>query len=479
MNNEYIISVSILNAKDIKVFLKVTADIKEKFKNTLPDAIYSDVFRLVIHFDVMDGKFVKNTGIDLKYIVDAKKLGLYCDTHLMVKNPIDDNYIEDATEYGTDSLTIHYEIDNFEETLKYLNEIKNKLFKNDGRVLDIGVSINPDTDIEVLEKYKSMFSKILIMSVNPGLGGQAYIDDVNQKIVKAKNIFKDKVIQIDGGINTETISKNLEVGIGNFVIGKYLSSCANTDEIYTKLLILNILKDIWTHEKDRNIEFDKKLLQIVPGGYGESDSLIGICVPSIRKLASKWYKYIDLDVLNYFISSKYHEYRQLACFCVTNKLTDKLKKNDIDSIADIYRFFENNLKYINNWDLTDEVAPKVLGSYAKIIYNNSKEDAKKEIDTYIQNENMWIKRMGIVSMLTFVRDGVIDLPYEVCEKFIYTKEPLLQKATGWVLREIYVKDSKLVVEFLKKIHHEKSVPGVILSYACEKMSKAEKEYIKG
>jgi 3-methyladenine DNA glycosylase AlkD len=340
------------------------------------------------------------------------------------------------------------------------------------------VSIKPDTDVEVLKKYEGKFSKILIMTVNPGFGGQVYIESINEKIKKAKRLFPNKVIQIDGGVNEDTITEGLNLGVKDFVLGNYLLLSPNKEELYNRVLKLNIIKDIWAHEKDRNVDFDKKLLQIVPNGYGQNDILVGVCVPSIRKLASKWYKHVNFDILDFFISSRYHEYRQFSIFCITNIMNEKLKKNDIDGITQIYRFFEKNINYINNWDLTDEIGPKVLGNYLKIIYKSSYLDARNEVNMYLNNKNMWVKRLGIVSMLTLAKDSITDLPLDVCKEFFYTSEPLLQKATGWVLREIYVKDQKTVIETLSKFNHEKSIPGIILSYACEKMSISEKEYIK-
>jgi ribulose-phosphate 3-epimerase len=65
---------------------------------------------IIVHFDIMDGKFVKNAGVDLSFIEKVKKAGMYADTHLMVSNPIEDGYIDNAIKYGSDNITIHYEI---------------------------------------------------------------------------------------------------------------------------------------------------------------------------------------------------------------------------------------------------------------------------------------------------------------------------------------------------------------------------------
>ena len=106
MNNKKEIAVSILDAKDKNVFLLNLKDFCNKYD-------FENYFNIAIHMDVMDNKFVNNTGIDLNNIKIAKKYGFYVDTHLMVENPIDDEYVKKSIEYGTDSLTIHFEIKDF------------------------------------------------------------------------------------------------------------------------------------------------------------------------------------------------------------------------------------------------------------------------------------------------------------------------------------------------------------------------------
>ena len=84
-------------------------------------------------------------------------MGFYADTHLMVSEPLIDRYIDNAILYGTDDITIHYEIENFEKTLNYLNKRKDKLLKEKSRNLTIGIAIKPDTNIEEILKYKNKF----------------------------------------------------------------------------------------------------------------------------------------------------------------------------------------------------------------------------------------------------------------------------------------------------------------------------------
>lgn len=461
------IAVSILNSSNIGDFLnnlKEIASILEKKK-------IKDASNISIHLDVMDKKFVPQQGIDINNIKLAKKYGFYTETHLMVKYPIEDKYIDDAIKYGSDEIIIHYEIPNFNTVFEYiyLKSQKQNKYK-------IGIAINPETNANVLIPYVNKISKILIMSVHPGLGGQSYILETNKKLLKIKESFKGSDIEIDGGINDVTISEPLNIGINNFVIGTFLSKEEKFEKLQDKIIRLNVIKDMWTHDKDRNIEFDKKLLQINEYGYGKNDILIGIKVPSLRNIAKKWYKYLSLSNIDYFLNAKYHEYRQFACYIMSYNMKDAILNNDIERQKDIYEVYHKNLLNINNWDLTDESAPNILGNYLMLFNDKQK---LKIIEEYLLSNDIWIKRIGIVSMLKLVmKYSLVDVPLKVCDRTLYYTDDLLQKATGWVLREIYKKDDDLIYNYLCKKNLIKKIPNITLSYAMEKMTDNQKKCIR-
>lgn len=444
------IAISILDTINKDEFLSEVIKYNEKIKK-----ISKDAFDIIIHFDVMDNKFVPNIGVELEYIKLAKKLGLYADVHLMVEKPIEEEYIKKAISYGADRISIHYEIDNFENVLEYLNTFN----------IDIGIVLKPNTSVEVIQKYKGKFSNLLIMSVEPGFGGQKYIENVNDKFITAKDKIKNIKFQVDGGVNFQTIVKPLEIGVDSFVIGSYLTKAEN---IYDNLLKLNILKDIVLEERNENLGFSKRTLQIVDNGYGKEDILLGVRTPNMRKIAKKWYKHISLDILQEFISSNIHEFRQFAIFVLTYMLNKDNKKQ-------MYDFVNKNIKYINNWDLTDIAGPNIFAKYL-ILQDDNK--SKKEILEYMKSSKLWAKRIGIVILLEYARKGKIDFVLECLSNVLYEEFHLYQKATGWVLREAYKKESEKVYEYLIQNNKKKRLPRILLSYACEKMSKEEKESIR-
>lgn len=452
------LSISILNVKDISIFLDKLKDVENKLKKSKVE----ELFDTTIHFDVMDNKFVPNTGIDIEKIKEVRKYGYYVDTHLMVGRPIEDRYIDRAIEYGCNDITIHYEIDEFDNALNYLIDRKKKLNGN----LKIGVSIKPKTDISVLDKYIDKLDKILIMSVEPGFGGQKYINSSTEKIINIKEKYKNIFIQVDGGINENTINETLRANVDSIVVGSYLTK--NIDMLQDRMSILNIILGIETMPKEANLDFEKRTVQAVEGGYAQGDILLGIKVPRMRKLANHWYKFVSFNTLKYFISSQIHDYRRFAIFCLVNMVNS-------DNKDQIKKFIDDNIKYINNWDLVDSLAPICIGKQLIIeddecIYNTLRDYTKSEI--------VWIKRIGIVSLLYIAKENRKEVVFKVLDDVFYDEYHLYQKASGWVLRELYKVNPNDTLKYLINKNKMKKIPNILKSYATEKMSIDEKNKLK-
>lgn len=464
------IAVSILDANDISALMRQVKLVEEKLQK-IPEKMRESFFELVMHFDVMDQKFVPGKGIALEYLVEAKHLGFYTDTHLMVKSPIVDKYIDRAIDLGTDAITIHYEIECLESVLCYLNQKKVQLKEEKGKDLRIGVSVKPNTPLEGLVPYQEQFEHILIMTVEPGRGGQAYIADMNEKIQEAKQRFPNHSVQIDGGVQLDTMIRPIQLGVDSLVMGSFLSKRRETD-LYDVILQCNLQKQLAVLPREENIDFDANLLQIIPGGYGEGDILLGLRSPVLRKLEDDFWKYMTLYSLEYYIDSPYHEYRKLACFFLARIAKSKQSQY---TKQELVNFLEQHITSINNWDLTDIVGPHVLGSYWMTL---EKDVAKQKLEAYLTDDSIWVKRMGIVSLLQYAREGNVTFVLEVLKDMLYDSHPLLQKASGWVLREAYKKDPVAVVDYLTVHQKNKKLPSTLVSYACEKMSQRERKQIK-
>ncbi len=165
-----------------------------------------------LHLDVMDGNFVPNISFGAPVISSIRKYSnLVFDVHLMVENP--DRFIKDMVDAGADVITIHA------EATKHLNRTI-QLIKSYGK--KVGVALNPSTPFDVIKYDLKDIDMVLIMTVNPGFGGQAFIEGMLQKIRDLRSIDPNIDIQVDGGINNKTSKLVKEAGANILVAGSYL-----------------------------------------------------------------------------------------------------------------------------------------------------------------------------------------------------------------------------------------------------------------
>ena len=169
-----------------------------------------------IHIDVMDGNFVPNISFGFPVLKAIKKhSNKVLDVHLMISNP--DDYIDDFVNSGADILTVHY------EACPHLHRTI-QLIKSKGA--KAGIALNPHTPVNVLDEIITDVDLVLIMSVNPGFGGQKFIESSVQKVSQLKKLIDarnlDVIIEIDGGVNMETGKKLAEAGASALVAGSFV-----------------------------------------------------------------------------------------------------------------------------------------------------------------------------------------------------------------------------------------------------------------
>lgn len=196
-------------------FLSIKDDIKENISKL------TDTDIDLLHLDIMDGKFVTNKTFsidEIKEIINYKKP---LDIHLMVSDVY--KYIDDFKTLKPEYLTIHYEAcDDIMEVISYINKLNIK----------VGLSIKPKTKIEEIVPYLPFIDLVLLMSVEPGKGGQEFIKETVSKLDKLSSLKGDYLISVDGGINKDTIKLINKADIA--VVGSYLTN-GNYEENLNKL----------------------------------------------------------------------------------------------------------------------------------------------------------------------------------------------------------------------------------------------------
>ncbi|MEN8125224.1 MAG: ribulose-phosphate 3-epimerase [Bacteroidota bacterium] len=168
------------------------------------------------HLDIMDGVFVPNISYGMPVISTINKIANKpLDVHLMIVDP--DRYISIFKKVGADILTVHY------EACKHLHRTVQAI-KAEG--MQAGVSLNPHTPVSVLEDIIQDLDLVLIMSVNPGFGGQSFIENTYKKVKQLRKLIDKNnskvIIEVDGGVNDKNISKLAEAGANAFVAGSFV-----------------------------------------------------------------------------------------------------------------------------------------------------------------------------------------------------------------------------------------------------------------
>lgn len=165
-----------------------------------------------LHIDIMDGHFVRNLTLGARAISAIKRsCGLFLDVHYMGYNPYD--YVEQFAEAGADQITFHFEAtEDVLDTIDYINRCNIKA----------GLAFCPETSESMMVKYIDKVDNLLLMTVNPGFGGQKFLPEVLPKIRFVRSLSEKVVIQVDGGINLETAKICVEAGANSLVAGSYL-----------------------------------------------------------------------------------------------------------------------------------------------------------------------------------------------------------------------------------------------------------------
>lgn len=202
------------------------------------------------------------------------------------------------------------------------------------------------------------------------------------------------------------------------------------------------------------------------GQYGEGDKFLGIRVPVLRKLVSK-FRQMPLDEVMALLQSPYHEERLFILLL----MVAKYQKGDQAEKDAIYKGYMDNIGCVNNWDLVDSTAPYIVGEYLH-------ERDKSILYSLARSNSLWERRIAIMSTFYFIKNSRFDTALALADILLDDREDLIHKAVGWMVREVGKRDNEAEKAFLNPRY--KRMPRTMLRYAIEKFPEAErKAYLKG
>ncbi|PTL78431.1 DNA alkylation repair protein [Vitiosangium sp. GDMCC 1.1324] len=210
--------------------------------------------------------------------------------------------------------------------------------------------------------------------------------------------------------------------------------------------------------------FYPKFFKTGPGEYAEGDVFIGVTVPEQRRIARR-HKTLPQAQVGELLRSKVHEHR-LTGFLI---LVEQFDRADEAGRERLFLFCREHLAGLNNWDLVDTVAPRVIGAYLL-----EHPELKPLLYEFARSPVLWERRIAILATQAFIRAGAFTDTLKLAEVLLHDKHDLMHKAVGWMLREVGNRDMATEESFLDR--HAGKMPRTMLRYAIEKFPKEKREH---
>ena len=231
-------------------------------------------------------------------------------------------------------------------------------------------------------------------------------------------------------------------------------------------MLEQLKKELQEASSPEKVEIYQRFFKTGKGQYGEGDIFIGLTMPEQRRISGK-YTDLSLPKIQELLNSKIHEHRMSGLIILVNKY----KKASEHEKENIFGFYLKNTKRINNWDLVDVTCPNIVGNF---LFDKN----KRVLYELVHSENLWERRIAIVSTMFFIRKGEFEDALAISEILLNDKHDLIHKAVGWMLREVGKKDIEALKTFLK--YHYKNMPRTTLRYSIERFPEEErKSYLLG
>jgi len=228
------------------------------------------------------------------------------------------------------------------------------------------------------------------------------------------------------------------------------------------LMLSGLKKELKVKASPKKAKILQRFFKTGPGEYGYGDVFLGVVVPETRKVAKKYSTLKVADAVK-LLHSKIHEER-LAALLI---MVDKFQTGNEQEI--IYKTYLKNTKYINNWDLVDLSAEKIVGDY---LFDKPKDILYK----LAKSKSVWERRIAIIATFNFIKNNKFEETFKISKILLNDEYDLIHKAVGWMLREVGKRDIKAEKDFLDK--YSKKMARTTLRYAIERFpGKKMKRYL--
>ena len=228
--------------------------------------------------------------------------------------------------------------------------------------------------------------------------------------------------------------------------------------------LLQLRKEVRRLADSKRAKILQRFFKTGKGEYGEGDVFLGLTVPQARKIAMQ-FTLLLLDDITKLLESEIHEERLIALFI----LVDHFNRADEKEKEVIYTYYLKNTQHINNWDLVDLSTYKIVGAY--LLHND-----RSVLTRLAKSDNVWERRIAMIATYQFIKNGSYEDTLRIAKLLLRDRHDLIQKAVGWMLREVGKQSQEVLEMFLRKYSREMS--RTTLRYAIERFpEKVRKAYL--
>lgn len=245
------------------------------------------------------------------------------------------------------------------------------------------------------------------------------------------------------------------------------------------VLAKDIERALEAQENEKQRDHLMRFFKTGKGQYGEGDRFLGLKVPQVRDVVKSVRLKVSPEEIEKLLYSPWHEVRLCGFLLLVEEMKVNMpKKRDSADVSGrkesnrkrLAYFYLRHARQANNWDLVDLSCEFVLGPYIRL----SREPDFEILYRLAGSDDLWEQRIAIVSTLDFIRNGIFEPTFHVCEMLLSHPHDLIHKATGWMLRETGKRDKSILEAFLEK--HYRQMARTTLRYAIEKMPEAQRQF---